>query len=39
MAAVEKASSVNEAVTVVAEIIRGLKNAARAGVSHRSTET
>jgi tryptophan synthase alpha chain len=36
MAAVEKASSADAAATAVAEIVRGLKSAARAGVSRRS---
>jgi tryptophan synthase alpha chain len=38
MAAVEKAGSADAAATTVANLIRALKTAARAGVSRRSTE-
>jgi tryptophan synthase alpha chain len=38
MAAVEKAGSADAAATVVGELVRALKTAARAGVSRRSTE-
>src|SRR6202041_455100 len=38
MAAVEKAGSADEAAAAVANLIRALKTAARAGVSHRSAE-
>jgi tryptophan synthase alpha chain len=38
MVAVEKAGSAEEAVAAVADLIRALKAAARAGVSHRGTE-
>jgi tryptophan synthase alpha chain len=39
MAAVEKSASPDAAATAVADLVRALKNAARAGVSRRSTET
>lgn len=38
MAAVEKAGSADRAAAAVADLIRALKAAARAGVSHRSTK-
>jgi tryptophan synthase alpha chain len=38
MAVVEKASSTDQAAAVVADLVRALKTAARAGVSHRSNE-
>ena len=38
MAAVEKAGSADRAAAAVADLIRGLKTAARMGVSHRSTQ-
>ena len=38
MAEVEKASSVNDATIAVADRVRALKQAARAGISRRSTE-
>ncbi len=38
MAAVEKADSADTAATAVADLVRGLKSAARAGVSRRSVE-
>jgi len=38
MAEVEKASSVNDATIAVADRIRAMKQAARAGISRRSAE-